>query len=399
MTVTRQGWLTALAAVGIIVVGRIVGVYELFLLGAAVGVLVAAAALYTSVTRVRLDVSRDVHPPRVYAGAPSRVEVAVRNGGTRGTPVLRLRDPVSGTRGAELLVSPLRPGASARAAYRLPTERRGILEIGPLEVTVADPFGLTSATTTAAGTAQLTVYPPIDDVAPVPQTHGHDPHAGAEHPNALTMQGEDFYALRPYVVGDDLRRVHWRATARHDELMVRQDELPWQGRVTIVADVRRSTNTAESLELVISAAASIANASWRRRDLVRMVTSEGTDSGYVAGHAHVEAIMEHLATVQAAPGGSLAHVLDAVGRTGHGGALVAVVAGVPDSELDILARVRGGFGLVTTVLFEPGSYGKAAIRPSRAGPNVVRVTGEHPFKDAWNAVMRRRSASTVGVAQ
>jgi len=50
--------------------------------------------------------------------------------------------------------------------------------------------------------------------------------------------GDDFYALRPYVVGDDMRKVHWPSTARRDELMVRQDELPWQGRVTIPQPLR-----------------------------------------------------------------------------------------------------------------------------------------------------------------
>ena len=79
-------------------------------------------------------------------------------------------------------------------------------------------------------------------IRPLPQTHGRDPHAGAEHPNAVARSGEDFYALRPYVVGDDLRRVHWPSTARHDELMVRQDELPWQGRATVLLDVRRGAH-------------------------------------------------------------------------------------------------------------------------------------------------------------
>ena len=102
-------------------------------------------------------------------------------------------------------------------------------------------------------------------------TTGNDPLAGAEHPNSLGRGGEDFYALREYVVGDDLRRVHWPSTARHDDLMVRQDELPWQGRATVLVDVRASTNTAESLELVISAAASIVASSARRQDLVRLV--------------------------------------------------------------------------------------------------------------------------------
>src|SRR5947208_3367232 len=82
----------------------------------------------------------------------------------------------------------------------------------------------------AAAATRLTVYPRVDAIAAVPQTLGHDPLAGADHPNAMGQVGEDFYALRPYQVGDDLRRVHWPSTARHGDLMIRQDEMPWQGR-------------------------------------------------------------------------------------------------------------------------------------------------------------------------
>ena len=70
-----------------------------------------------------------------------------------------------------------------------------------------------------------------------------DPHAGADHPNVLGQGGEDFYTLREYVVGDDLRRVHWASTARRGELMVRQDEVPWQGRATVLLDARRDTTS------------------------------------------------------------------------------------------------------------------------------------------------------------
>ena len=89
---------------------------------------------------------------------------------------------------------------------------------------------------------------------------GHDPQATARHPNALGRAGDDFYALRPYQVGDDLRRVHWPATAHNDELMIRQHELPWQERTTVLLDVRATAHVRESFELAVSAAASILNA-------------------------------------------------------------------------------------------------------------------------------------------
>ena len=375
--------------------GRLFGVLELFIIGAAAGALVIAAIAIVLLARLRLAVARSITPPRVYAGSPSRVELSIRNDGERSTPVLRLFDAVSGTRGADLLLSPLDPDVVNRAAYRLPTERRGVIEIGPLEVVVSDPFGLASSSTIAAPKAELTVYPHIDDVVPVPHTTGDDPYAGADHPSALGRTGEDFYALRPYVVGDDLRRVHWRSTARRDELMVRQDELPWQGRVTVLLDVRRNAHTPASLELAVSAAASIVTACWKRRDLVRFMTTDNTDFGYGAGTSHAEAIMEFLATVAATPSGTLRGVLDALGLAGNGGAVVPIVAGVADTERASLARLRGRFAAVTIVHFERSSYdnsmrasdGASAIPV--AGSGVIRVTAERPFIEAWNGAFYR----------
>ena len=375
--------------------GRLFGVLELFIIGAAAGLLVVAAIGIVLLARLRLAVARNVTPPRVYAGSPSRVELSIRNDGERSTPVLRLFDPVSGTRGADLLLSPLEPDVVNRAAYRLPTERRGVIEIGPLEVVVSDPFGLASSSTIAAPVTELTVYPHIDDIAPVPHTTGDDPYAGADHPSALGRSGEDFYALRPYVVGDDLRRVHWRSTAHRDELMVRQDELPWQGRVTVLLDVRRNAHTPASLELAVSAAASIVTASWKRRDLLRFMTTDNTDFGYGGGTAHAEAIMEFLATVAATPSGTLRGVLDALGQAGNGGAVVPIVAGVADSELAGLARLRGRFASVTIVHFDRSSYDTSARSTEGAsavpigGSGVVRVTGEMPFMQAWNTAFYR----------
>jgi len=395
---TRKGWLSLAAALAFFVAGRVVGRPELYVLGSTIVLLVAGAALYVKLTPLSIDVARELHPPRVHAGSASRIDLRVRNTGRLRSPVLHLRDGVSGTHGANLIVPPLSAGRIARAAYRLPTERRGILTVGPLEVLLSDPFGLTDVAMQASGISELTVYPHIDDVAPVPQTTGNDPMAGAEHPNALGRNGEDFYALRQYVVGDDLRRVHWPSTARHDELMVRQDELPWQGRATVLVDVRSSTNTAESLELVISAAASIITANAKRQDLVRLVATDGADSGFAAGHAHVESILEHLASVEATNEANHRRVVDRLSRSSTGGALVVVGASMPSGELDRIARLRNRFGSLRIVQFDPSSWGATApTGPHSRGEGIIHVTASRSFPDAWNSAVggRRREHRTI----
>lgn len=395
---TRQGWLVALGAAALLLAGRVLGLVELFVLGVVAGALLVGAAALVASARLELEVGRSVHPTRVQVGTPSRVDLTIRNLRANGTPVLRLRDPVSGTRGADLLVPPLGRGERTVAAYRLPTDRRGLLRIGPLDVVVSDPFGLTNVTTVAAPMVELTVYPHVDEVPPLPYTTGHDPLAGARQPNSLGRTGEDFYALRPYVVGDDLRRVHWPSSARQDELQVRQNELPWQGRTTVLLDVRKAAHAGDSLEVAVSAAASIVAATARRHDLVRLVTTNGSDSDFAPGSDHVDAIMQHLAVVPAASTGSLRRSVEMLGRRSSGGALVVFLAEVPVEDLTAVSRLRSRYGSLTIVQVDRSSWDPAAPVGPGPGVPVLRITRDASFATAWTAYARAASARGRGAA-
>ena len=233
---------------------------------------------------------------------------------------------------------------------------------------------------------------------PVPFTTGHDPLAGVQHPHALGRVGDDFYALRPYVVGDDLRRIHWPSTARHDELLVRQQEQPWQGRTTVLLDVRRAAHDASSLEAAVSAAASIVTANSARRDLVRLATTDGADSGFGSGSPHLQALLEHLAVVEATGSASLRAMLDLVQRDGQG---ALVRGGRPDGRrrADVhrpaAPAVRDGDRRPRGQRRRPP--GRDAERPASA--SVIRVDRRRPFAAAWNRAMAADRASRPGVAR
>jgi uncharacterized protein (DUF58 family) len=391
---TRQGWLCLWGGIGVLALARLLGIGELYVFGAVALGLLAFAVAYVRLTRLDLQVDRLVHPSHVHARQVSRVDLRIRNLRGVATPVLRLRDPVSGTSGAELLVPPLDHGAASTASYRLPTDRRGIVRVGPLRVVVADPFGLAQAGTVAAPTVDVTVYPEVHDIRPVPFTTGNDPMAGVLQPNALGRIGDDFYALRPYVVGDDQRRIHWPSTARHDELLVRQQEQPWQGRTTVLLDVRRATHDAETLEVAVSAAASIVTANSARHDLVRLATTDGADSGFGAGGVHVQALLEHLAVVEASGSASLRAMLDVLHRDGQG-ALILVVAQTSGDDLLSTARLRQRFGMVTIVHVERAGAPRGSAAPPNA--SILRITKDAPFATVWNRAMakpdRARSAA------
>jgi uncharacterized protein (DUF58 family) len=379
-----------IGALVLLVGGRILGLLEVFALGVVATTLLIASVALVRTARLQLEVGRVVHPSRVHVGQRSRVDLSVRNRRSRRTPVLRLRDPVSGTRGADLLVPPLGPAERSVAAYRLPTERRGIVHVGPLEVVVSDPFGLVDLGTVAAPEVHLTVLPHVDVVNPLPYTSAHDPQAGVRQANSLGRTGEEFYALRPFTVGDDLRRVHWPSSARLDELMIRQNELPWQGRTSVLLDVREAAHRGDSIEVAVSAAASVVTATARRQDLVRLVTTAGSDSDFSPGTEHVHAILEHLAVVDLDPQANLHRTLDLLARRSSGGALVAIVADVPAEDIRALHLLRAKFGSVTIVQVDRSAWdGRAPV--GRPLEGVVHVTSATPFPAAWDEHVRRVS--------
>ena len=397
---TRNGWLLGFVAVAFFVAGRALALQELYLLGAGCAALLIASLALLMAARVRLRVGRQVRPVRIHAGQPARVDLSLHNAGRR-TPVLRVRDPVSGTRGADLAVGPLHRDETAMAAYRIPTQRRGALTVGPLDVDLTDPFGLASSTLRAAGAVELKILPKVDDVAPVPFTLGHDPHSSAFSAHALGRVGEDFYALRHYTVGDDLKRVHWKSTARQDELMVRQDELPWQGRATVLLDNRRHAYDDDTYEAAVSATASVVVACSRRRDLVRVVTTNGGDSGFGTGGAHVDAILEYLATVNPSEQGTLQAATTTLHRTSAGGALVAVLGSADRPEIDAVLRLKSSYGAVSVVVF-PTAAGGSRITPrttrGRDAATVMVVPPEASFQTTWNRMSGLRPAPVGSTA-
>jgi uncharacterized protein (DUF58 family) len=383
-----------------LVVGRILGLVDLFIAGAGLLATVAACLVYVHGVRASVSARRRILPARVHAGGSSRVELTLINGSARRTPVLSVRDPFDGgSRWARFLVAPLAPGEQARAAYRLPTERRGVFSLGPLWVRRADPFGLTARATAAVAPTFLTVYPAIDHITPLPTGRGEDPLAGAFHPHALAGPGEDFYALRPYVRGDDLRRVHWLSTARTDELMIRQDEMPWQGRATVLVDSRAAVAPPPVLEAMLSAAASIVAAGQRRQSLLRLITTGGYDSGLGGGHHHVDAILEHLAGLRAGSGDFL-RVLATMRRSTNGGGLAIITTGLAAAdELRSISSLRSRFGTIAVVIFERSAWLGGTSPPERpvpVGTHIIRVGRTDAFASAWAAAFPTAERTPAG---
>jgi uncharacterized protein (DUF58 family) len=377
MRPTRTGVIVGVASAALVLVGRLLGLTELYAIGAAIGLLAVVCALWVALRRLDIVVTRGVRPSRVHVGNPCTVEIEVRNRAGRATPVLRLLDPVTGTAGADLLLAPIGLRRSTSVAYRLPTNKRGIVTVGPMQVAMTDPFGLSSTRSPAAPPVDVTVLPRVDDISPLPRSVGPDPDGTAET-GSLGRSGEDFAALRPYVVGDDLRRVHWPSSARTGDLLVRQHDIPWQGRVCVVLDLRRPSTDEVTLERAISAAASVLRAHLRRGDHVRLVTTTGVDSGYGVGASHLDGLLEYLAVAGRSSSGSLRMAMELVER-GASGAVVLVTGTLSSADVELFERSGTAVSLRRLVRFDGAQRVTTARRTE-----VLGVGPGEEFATAWS---------------
>lgn len=394
-SLTNRGWSLCGAAAALLVGARVLGVEELAMLAAAAFLAVVFAFLRVRRHSLRISAQRTLHPGRAEAGSAARADLTVMNLGRRSTPVLAATDSFdAGRRVARFLVPPLAPGETADAAYRLPTSRRGIYKVGPLTLSVHDAFGVVETGVTLAGEDRFVVYPKVEDVLPMPGAASREARLGSRQASRVPV-GLDFFGLREYEVGDDLRRVHWRSTARTGELMLRQDEMPWESRSTILLDTRPSTHSGESFERAVEIAASLATAMCRGRRQVRFMTSGGVDIRS-SGTDRYAQIMEYLAGASPETYVRWDHVIDRLRRSGDG-PLAVIVANAGGNDLGALGALRSRLGLVLLCVIRPSAYGEADVGavPAPPGALVVPISSASPFRTAWNATVAtcQRSAA------
>jgi len=315
--VTRRGLAVIAASLALAVGGRLLGLGEFYGLGGGGLGLVLAAFVMTRSRGDDVVVTRTITPTRVHVGSPWRVSISATNRGTRRSPLLAISTTFSsGQRYARFALAPLGRGEKADAAFRLPSERRGVFMLGPLVVERSDIFGLVARRSEAAPAAKLTVFPRVDPVDSLEGVGIADPIAEATGPRRVGASGGDFFALAEYAEGDDLRRVHWPSVARTGRMMIRHDETPWRGRTTVVVDLRAAVHDADSFEDALSAAASVLVAGGSRSGLVRLVTTGPFDSGFGAGRVHLDHLLEILALADPREEGGKGG-LAALGRAGR----------------------------------------------------------------------------------
>ena len=376
--ITTRGWAALGAAAALVLLWVGFGESELlaggiFLLGA-----VVVGALIVRRSRPDADLTRHITPLQVHEGDRARVEIRIF--ARRPLRPLIIEDEVSRLGRARFATARAGRDSTVSAHYEIVCRPRGVYQIGPAELIISDPFDLAAVRASAGGIDRLVVFPAIEQLDEFPLTRGHDPSVQSAHPSHAPSGGDDFFTLREYRQGDDLRRVHWPSTAKQGELMIRQLEIPWQSRALVLMDTRAENHTPESFEHAVKGTASVLHHFYRGGYLPQLWIG---DSGRPPGPAPYELAMERLAAVQPLEALDLRHAVLRMRQHGFsGGALVFITGRLDDDNLAVFQTL--GRDYTRTVLMVVADEEPEALAPFQlTGAAAVGVGTGDGWAGAW----------------
>ncbi len=341
---TARGAALALAGAGAAVAGPVLGQGDLFSVGVLLLVLVALGAVAAHRGAGSLDLESRSRDLVVEAGSPApvRLTVVVRRRAHAARVVVEDAAPVLLGGGARLGVPPREPGRTASLEHVVTSEVRGSFRLGPAAVRSGDLFGLARSRRRLGGAVAIDVLPRVHRLAEL--TLGDVGGSRGSSASAASTSSPDDASIREYRVGDDLRRVHWRSTARRGTVMVRSDEHPGHPDAVLLLDDRagahRGPGPASSLEHAVSTAASAAVHLHRRGHRVRLLHAGALDRVREADEASaVRHLLRSLARLRPAREDSLARSVRALGRS-ESTLLVAVLGDVDERDVQPLLSAR-----------------------------------------------------------
>lgn len=313
-------------------------------LGAGLVILDAGSLSYV-MRRPRISLLRTIEPHYVEKGSPAVALIEATNQSRRAVSSLSIEQTIGERRIASSLPR-LAAGQSAMRAYRLPTDSRGTLRVGPIDLPRSDPFGMWRSVQILGSTDVMRVRPRIVRLAPLAvgaSTILEGPSSDASPQGSIT-----FHRLREYVIGDDLRLVHWPSSAHLGRLVVRQNVDTAQTRTVVVLDLDLSSYAEGGFEQAVDVAASVVAGMSSGRAPVELRST----SGVILGSASLEdvrAIDDYLTDVTPDDSGSLLEQVLLLRRAKGGTSLVVVAGSVSGEVMAAISALRRRFDRIVVV--------------------------------------------------
>lgn len=325
---------------------------------------------------------------RLVEGEAVSVEVSLTAGRTLSNIILEEKLPPILGDSARVPISTVESGEGVTHGYELTAWRRGSYQLGPLVARWGDPFGLTERQLVLAEPYEMIVHPAVEPVTDRPLTRlWEDPPQRPPVSRPWPM-GMEFYGMRDYVPGDDVRRIVWRAYARTGRLLVREAEQGITDKVVMLLDTDEKTHSkgavSESFEAGIRTAASLGVHHLSEGYSVTLEGNNGNICGPLrVGRARIE-LLDHLARTER-ESGDLATALTRLARTIPADAHVAVITPLLDAQAAAslkLLTARGRSVIVAALMWTDDAVDTLGTA-STLGVQVVEIGPNTPLTRAF----------------
>ena len=396
-SLTLRGRCLVAAGLTLGLLGALLGERALVQLAVFVLALPVVSAVGVARQRFRIATRRTLSVPRLPRGEDADVLLEVANTDRRAGGLWLLTEQLPAELGSRphFVVERLASGATAPLRYRLHGSRRGRFPLGPVRLRLVDPFGLVLRTAAGSDTSTLLVTPRVQPLQGSGALTGAGGTGGEGSRRSIAVHGEDDVSTREYRYGDDLRMVHWRATARTGELMVRLEERPWRAAASLLVDTRLSAHLTggtvrgpatdpaaptDTLEWVVEAAASIGVHLLRGGAGLRVLTDTGELTPSLGrGPLGPEELLERLAELSGSRATGLQAGLDQLRRADVEGPAICLLGLVGPEDVHALARIRSGPGSDVAVLVDAAAWldagasrGRRPLAPAARAEVVTR---------------------------
>lgn len=397
---TPTGLCILFGSLGLYVVARAVGSPGLYMLAyGAVGVLGLAYIL--GLRRLAVDVVRSELPTRVRQGR--RVPVTLTLTARRKLTTVLLEEGLDPHLGSpvRLPIDVLPAGRELASGYEFTPRLRGRYRVGPMVIVWSDPFGICRRRAVIAEAKDIIVHPSVDPVQDrVLSREWEDPPIRPPITKPWPT-GYEFYGLRDYVIGDDPRRIVWRATARSLDLetgegryLVRESEQGITDRVTLVLDTAKDHHSkgdpSDTFERSIQVIASIADRHIKDGFAVTIYTNAGKLLRPLRGQRDAVAMLDELAILprdKRAPAGAIEGLLFDRG-VAHLVVVTPELDGATAKRIKVLVD-RGVSVLLVMVVWE-GTDPVSLHRAGHLGCNVVEVGPTSSLEAVFSNVIATR---------
>lgn len=384
---TLRGWAALGAAFALTVLW--IGFGEQLLLAAALFLLAAVVfgVLYVRSSAPRARLTRRIAPLQVHDGERAIVELSLVS--SRRLYAAIVEDVVHSLGTASFVAERVDEQEPMTARYEVLCKPRGVYKVGPAVLRVRDPMALAESLSTGRRADRLVVYPQVEDLRGLPVVRGQDPNVNSARANFSHSRGDDFFTLREYQLGDDLRRVHWPASAHRDELMIKQLEMPWQSRALVLLDVRAEPYaTPESFEHAVRGAASVVRHLYRQGFSPTLWSGQAR-SVTISNSQAYDLGMEGLATVQPNQEIDLASTIGRLRREGMAGGALVLVTGVLDSAGVSVFKTLGRDYYKTIVMTVSERENEPLHQVQRGGAVTVTSGPASKWAPSWGDAMEK----------